>query len=152
MRPLEYIIKFRTKLLFKLPLGDFRMFLRLSSLFTMFAHQKPPENCHRSLKDVCLKLNLLLLFKIHVKAFDKIVFYVTCCKLRDMFCFIKFCNSRISWFEYWTVENVPSILSPQYMHKSYTITRRIKYCISSKRLVSSKHRIINTQIRKCVTL
>ena len=65
------------------------MFLRLSSLFAMFALQKPPENCHRSLKDVCLKLNLLLLFKIHVKAFDKIVFYVTCCKFARYVLFYK---------------------------------------------------------------
>ena len=92
MRLLDYIIRFPTRLLFKLCFGDFRIFLRLLSLFTIFARQKPSENHHKSLKVVWYKPNLILLFKIHVNVFDKFVFYITYCKLQGIFCLIKFSN------------------------------------------------------------
>ena len=52
LRPLEYVIRFPTKLLLKLCFGYFRTFLRLCSLFPIFAPHKPPKNPHSSLKAV----------------------------------------------------------------------------------------------------
>ena len=92
LHPLEYIIIFLTKFLFKLLFGDFQIFLRLCSLFTIFVPQKPPKNHYRSLEEVWHKPHLLLLFKIAVKILEKFVFYIAYCKLRGMFCFIKICN------------------------------------------------------------
>ena len=73
LRTLDYILKFPAKLLVKVCFGDFRIFLRLYSRLIIFASQKPQKNHHRSLKDIWHQPKLLLLFKMNVKVFDKIV-------------------------------------------------------------------------------
>ena len=73
LRSLEYILRFQTKLVFKLSFGNFRIFLRLCSLFTIFAPQKTPKNYHWSLKGMRCPPKLLVLLKIHVRGFKKIV-------------------------------------------------------------------------------
>ena len=73
LRSLEYILRFQTKLVFKLSFGNFRIFLRLCSLFTIFAPQKTPKNYHWSLKEMRCPPKLLVLLKIHVRGFKKIV-------------------------------------------------------------------------------
>ena len=71
-RPLEYIIRLPTKLLVKLRFGDFRIFLKFCSLIIISLPQKLPKNHHTSLEGVA-STKFLLMFKIHVKVFDKIV-------------------------------------------------------------------------------
>ena len=94
--PLECILKFATKLLAKLCLGNFKMFLKFYSLFKIFAPQKPPKNYHRSLNEVCHKSNLLFLFIIYVKVFHKFVFFTQhIVNWEVCFVFWSFATSRI---------------------------------------------------------
>ena len=72
-RPLEYIIKFPTKLLVKLHFGNFWIFLKFCLLFKIFPPQKPSKNHHRCLKRIQRFPKLLVSMKIHVEGFDKIV-------------------------------------------------------------------------------
>ena len=59
LRHLQYVIRFPT----------FWIFIRSSSLFTVYAPQKPPKYFHRSLKEVWRKPNLPLLFKIPILSY-----------------------------------------------------------------------------------
>ena len=43
LRPLDYIIRFPTKLIAKLCFGNFRIFLKFCSLFKIFAPKMPPK-------------------------------------------------------------------------------------------------------------
>ena len=65
-------------MLFKLCFGYFKIFLRLNSLSTIFAPQKPPKNHHRSLKEMQRLPKLLVLLKINVEGFGKIFRYTIC--------------------------------------------------------------------------
>ena len=67
-------------------LWRFSNIFKIMFTFYNFCIPETTQNCYRSLKQVWYKPNLLLLFKIHVTVFDKIVFYITYCKLRGMFC------------------------------------------------------------------
>ena len=87
LHPLEYIIWFPLKSLFKFCFGNFQIFLKFCPLFVMFAPQKPLKNHPRFQKDVWGKPNLLFLFKIHLKVFDKVissVLFVTFCNIFEV--------------------------------------------------------------------
>ena len=68
---------FVTILFFKMQFREhFRIFFGLYSGLTIFASQKPQKDHHRSLKQILHQRKLLLLFKISVKVFRKIVIFV----------------------------------------------------------------------------
>ena len=68
-----YFKKFPSRLLVKVCFKDFRIFLRLYSRLMIFSSQKPHKSYHWSLKEIWHQPKLLILFKIHVTVFDKIV-------------------------------------------------------------------------------
>ena len=53
--------------------SKYEIFLRFCLIFTILLSQNPPKNHHRPLKNVWHQTNLLSLFEMHVKDFDKIV-------------------------------------------------------------------------------
>ena len=78
-----YILRFHTKLLVKLRFPNFRIILRLYSPLTICASQKQQQKkkkrkekkkkSSQSLEEILYQVKLLLLSKIHVNAFEKII-------------------------------------------------------------------------------
>ena len=70
---LEYIKIFLTKLIIKLWFENFWILLKFCSLFKVSGPQKPPKNHQQYLKGMQLLPKLLVLPKINVESFGKIV-------------------------------------------------------------------------------